>query len=81
MPLDHGCWFDQHHCVEDLWKPDPEEAVGGEEPKLTRALPPQDGHLMAQGDELKLQRGAAARPAWVRSRIRLRSNSANVPNM
>jgi hypothetical protein len=27
----------------------------GEEPKLTRALPPQDGHLMSQGDELKLQ--------------------------
>ena len=26
-----------------------------EEPKLTRALPPQDGHLMSQGDELKLQ--------------------------
>ena len=22
---------------------------------LTRALPPQDGHLMSQGDELKLQ--------------------------
>ena len=32
----------------------------GEEPKLTRALPPQDGHLMSQRDELKLQRGAAA---------------------
>jgi hypothetical protein len=31
-------------------KPHPEEEpVGGEEPKLTRALPPQDGHLMAQG--------------------------------
>jgi len=36
-------------------KPDPDEPVGGEEPKLTRALPPQDGHLMSQGDELKLQ--------------------------
>ena len=24
------------------------------------ALPPQDGHLMSQGDELKLQGGAAA---------------------
>ena len=47
MPLDHGCWFDQHHGVEDLWpnpvKPHPEEPVGGDEPKLTRALPPQDG--------------------------------------
>ena len=54
MPLDHGCWFDQHHGVEDLW-PNPEEPVGGDEPKLTRALPPQDGHPMSQGDELKLQ--------------------------
>jgi hypothetical protein len=27
------------------------------------------------------RRRAAARPAWVRSRIRLRSNSANAPNM
>jgi len=32
-----------------------EEPVGGDEPKLTRALPPQDAHLMSQGDELKLQ--------------------------
>jgi hypothetical protein len=30
------------------------------EPKLTKALLPQDGHLMSQGDGLKLQRGAAA---------------------
>ena len=30
------------------------------EPKLTRALSPQDGHLMSQVDGLKLQRGAAA---------------------
>ena len=88
MPLDHGCWFDQHQRVEDLRphsvKPHPQEPVGGEEPKLTRVLPPQDGqewrrgiraafrtlrmmssnrsmlppqdgHLMSQGDELKLQ--------------------------
>jgi hypothetical protein len=45
--------------VEDLRpnpvKPHPEEPVGGEEPKPTRVLPPHDGHLMAQGDELKLQ--------------------------
>ena len=70
MPLDHGCWFDQHHGVEDLWpnsiKPHPEEPVGGEEPKLIRALPPQDGHLMSQGDELKLQR--ARRRTWNESR-------------
>ena len=64
MPLDDGGWFDQHHGVEDLRpnpvKPHPEEPVCGEEPKLTRALPPQDSHLMSQGDELKLQGGAAA---------------------
>ena len=51
MPLDDGGWFDQHHGVEDLRpnpvKPHPEEPVCGEEPKLTRALPPQDGHLMS----------------------------------
>ena len=62
MPLDDGGWFDQHHGVEDLRsnpvKPHPEEPVCGEEPKLTRALPPQDSHLMSQGDELKLQGGA-----------------------
>src|ERR1035437_9069106 len=65
MPLDDGCWFDQHHAVEDLRpnsvKPYPQEPVGGEEPRATRSLPPQDGHLMSQGDELKLQRGAAAK--------------------
>jgi hypothetical protein len=59
MPLDHGYRFDQHHGVEDprpnSVKPYPEEPVGGEEPKLARALPPQNGHLMSQGDELKLQ--------------------------
>ena len=59
MPVDHGCRFDQHHGVEDLWpnavKPHPEEPVGGEEPKPTWVLPPQDGHLMSQGDELKLR--------------------------
>ena len=64
MPLDHGCWFDQHHGVENLRpnsvKPHPEQPIGGGEAKLTRALPPQDAHLMSQCDELKLQRGAAA---------------------
>ena len=43
-----------------IGKANPEQPVGGEEPKLTRALPPQDAHLMSQCDELKLQRGAAA---------------------
>ncbi len=37
-----------------------EKPAGGEVPKLTRALPPQDSHLMSQGNELKIQRGAAA---------------------
>jgi len=64
MPLDHNCRLDQHHGVEDLRpnpvKPHPEQPVGGEEPKLTRALPPQDGHLMSQGDEFKFQCGAVA---------------------
>ena len=36
-------------------KATPSGAVGGDEPKLTRALPPQDGQLMSLGDELKLQ--------------------------
>ncbi len=66
MPLDDGCRFDQHHGVENLRpdpvKPNPEQPVGGEEPRPARALPAQDGHLMSQGDELKFQRGAAAHP-------------------
>jgi len=64
MPLDYGCWFDQHHGVEDLRpnlvKPHPEEPVCAEQPRATWSLPPQDGHLMSQGDEFKLQGGAAA---------------------
>lgn len=66
MPVEHGCRFDQHHGVEDLRpdsvKPHPEQPVGGEERKLAGALPPQDGHLVSQDDELELQRGAAANP-------------------
>src|SRR5664280_1630256 len=64
MPLDYGCWLDQHHGVEDLRpnlvKPHPEEPVCAEQPRATWSLPPQDGHLMSQGDEFKLQGGAAA---------------------
>jgi len=64
MPLDHGCWLDQHDGVEGLRpnsvKPHPEEPVCGEEPKPTRTLTPQDGQLMSQSEQLKLQRGAAA---------------------
>ena len=59
MPLKHGRRFDQHHGVEDLRpnavEPNLEQPVSGEQPKLTRALPPQDRHLMSQGDELELQ--------------------------
>jgi hypothetical protein len=32
-----------------------EETVGQERPEVARALPPEDYHLMSQGDELKLQ--------------------------
>ena len=64
MPVEHSCRFDQHHGVEDLRadsvKPHPEQPIGRAEAKLTRALPPQDAHLMSQCDELELQRGAAA---------------------
>jgi hypothetical protein len=66
MPIDHRRRFDQHHGVEDLRpdpvKPNPEQPVGGEEPRLAGTLPAQDGHLMSQGDEFKFQRGAAAHP-------------------
>ena len=66
MPLDHGCRLDQHHGVEDLRpnpvKPHPEEPVGGEEPKPTWVLPPQDTHLMSKGNELEFQGGAATKP-------------------
>jgi hypothetical protein len=66
MPGDHGRRFDQHHGVEDLRpdpiKPNPEQPVGGEELRAAGALPPQDGHLMAQGDEFKFQGGATANP-------------------
>ena len=43
-------------------KPHPEQAVGGEEPRLARALPTQDGHLVSQSNEFELQRSAAAHP-------------------
>jgi hypothetical protein len=66
MPVEHSCRFDQNHGVEDLRpdsvKPNPEQPVGGEEPRLSGTLPTQDGHLMSQGDEFDLQRGAAPYP-------------------
>ena len=56
MPLDDGCRLDQHHGVEDLRpdsvKPHPEQPVGGEESRAAWALAPEDGHLVAKGDEL-----------------------------
>ncbi len=66
MPLDDGCRFDQHHGVEDLRpdpvKPNPEQPVGGEEPRAAGVLPTQDGHLVSQSNKLELQRSAAAYP-------------------
>ena len=60
MPLDDGCRFDQHHGVEDLRpksvEPNPQQPIGGEEPRLAGTLPAKDGHLMSQGDEFKFQR-------------------------
>jgi hypothetical protein len=59
MPLDDGCRFDQHHGVDDLRpesvKPHSEQPIGGEEPRLGGALPPQDDQLMSQGDEFQFQ--------------------------
>ena len=64
MPLDHGCRLHQYHRVQgprpDPVKPHPEEPVCGEQPKPTRALPSQDGHLMSQGNELEFQGGTAS---------------------
>jgi hypothetical protein len=54
MPVDHEFGASSGKTMSKM------PAVCGEEPKLTRALPPQDSHLMSQGDELKLQGGAAA---------------------
>ena len=63
MPLDHGCWLDQHQGSEDLRpnpiKPHPEEPVCGEEPKPTGVLAAQDAHLMSKRNELKFKAGAA----------------------
>ncbi len=63
MPLDHGCRFDQHHGVEDLWpdrvEPRPKQPIGGEEPRPARALPAQDGQLMSQGGKFEFQEGEA----------------------
>ena len=63
MPLDHGCRLDQHHDVQGLRpnpvKPHPEKTVGTERPRTARALAPQNGHLVPEGDELKFERSTA----------------------
>jgi len=57
MPFDHSRWFDEYQGFEDLRahsvKPDPQERVGGKEPKSVKALPAQDNHLMSQRDKLE----------------------------
>jgi hypothetical protein len=59
MPLDHGCWLDQHHGAKDLrpnvLEPNPENTVGEEKLKPASALPPKDMHLISQGHELMPQ--------------------------
>jgi hypothetical protein len=63
MPLDHGCWLDQHQGIEDLRpgaiKPYSEEPICGEEPKPTGLLAPQHAYLMSKANELKFNVGAA----------------------
>src|SRR5450759_4027166 len=65
MPLDDGCRLHQHHGVHGLRpnpvQPHPEEPVCAEESKPTWTLTPQDGHLMSQSEQLKLQRSAATK--------------------
>src|ERR1035438_8037905 len=65
MPLNNGCRLDQHHGVQGLRpnpvQPHPEEPVSAEQPRATRPPPPQDGHLMSQSEQLKLQRSAATK--------------------
>jgi hypothetical protein len=65
MPLDHGGWLHQHHRVDDLRpkpvEPYPQEPIQGGKLRPTGTLSPQDSHLMAQGNKLKFQRGAATK--------------------
>jgi hypothetical protein len=64
MPSDHGRRFDEYQGIEELRshsvEPHPEQTVGEEQPKAAGTLPPEKDNLMSQGDELKLQRCAAA---------------------
>jgi hypothetical protein len=65
MPLDDGCRLHQYHGVQGLRpdpvKPHPKQPICGEKLKPTFMLPPQHGHLMPKGDELKFQVGAATK--------------------
>src|ERR1017187_2149329 len=65
MPLNNGCRLDQYQGVQGLRpnpvQPHPEEPVSAEQPRATRPPPPQDGHLMSQSEQLKLQRSAATK--------------------
>ena len=49
-------------CGQIRAKPNPEQPVGGQEPRLAGTLPAQDGHLVSQSNEFELQRSAAAYP-------------------
>jgi hypothetical protein len=64
MPPDHGRRFDEYQGIEDVRphsvKPHPEQTVGEEESRAAATLPPENNNLMSQGDELELQRCAAA---------------------
>ena len=64
MPPDHGRRFDEYQGIEEFRpqsvKPHPEQTVGEEEPKAAGTLPPENNNLMSEGDELELQRCAAA---------------------
>jgi hypothetical protein len=66
MPLDDGCWLDQHHGIEDLRpdpiEPNPQHSIATEEPWPAGTLPTQDGQLVSQRNDFELQRSAAAYP-------------------
>ena len=65
MPLDDRCRLDQDHGAQaarpEPVEPDPEEAIDREEPRTAAPLSLENHQLMAQGDDLQLQGGAAAK--------------------
>ena len=66
MPLDDRSRPDQDYGAQaarpEPIKPDPEEAIDREEPRTAAPLALENGQLMAQGDDLQLQGGEAAKP-------------------